>query len=128
METKLTQGVIIFATPDIRKTAAYYHSVLGFQLVAHYEQEEPFAALYRDKAEIILVQSKNGDYIPNSKRYGVEYDAYVCQKDVQGVDVVYEEFRSTAVEIVKEPAAVPYGSYEFVIKDIDGRLIGIGNH
>jgi len=125
-ETRLDQGIIVFISSDVRRTANYYHNVLNFKLVEHYENEEMFAALYRDGVEIIIVQSKYGDYVPNSKRYGAGYDAYLDPEDVEGVDILYEEFKAKGVEIVREPSVTSYGSYEFLIKDIDGRLIGIG--
>ena len=39
---------------------------------------------------------------------------------------LYKEFLSKGVKVIYEPRKTDYGSYEFVIEDIDGRLIGIG--
>lgn len=72
------------------------------------------------------VQAKSGGIQSNTERYGTGYDAYIDTDTVSGVDVIYEEFASKAVKIVSKPHKTDYGSYEFVIEDIDGRLIGIG--
>ncbi len=124
--TKLDNGIIVFISPDVEKTARYYHDIFGCKVIEHYENEEKFAALYRDKVEIIVVQSKKGDVISNSERYGAGYDAYLDPEDVKEVDILYKELTQKGADIVKEPAVTHYGCYEFVVKDIDGRLIGIG--
>ncbi len=125
-KTKLDNGAIVFISPDAEKTAGYYHDVFGCRVVKHYENEEKFAALYRDKVEIIVVQAEKGDVISNLERYGAGYDAYLDPEDVAGVDIIYGELKQKGANIVREPAVTTYGCYEFVVKDIDGRLIGIG--
>jgi catechol 2,3-dioxygenase-like lactoylglutathione lyase family enzyme len=124
--SKLINGAIVFVTPDVRKTAAYYRDVLGFRVVEHYEHAEPFAALYRDAVELIVVQAQFGKVLSNRERYGAGYDAYLDPEDVAGVDALFVEFRQKGAVIENPPAATPYGSYEFVVRDIDGRRIGIG--
>ena len=123
---KLSAGVIVFVVPDVRKTAEYYHDVLGFHVVAHYDKEEAFAALYRDAVEIIVVQAKRGEVLSNQERYGAGYDSYIDPERLEDVDWFYTEWNQKGADIVKPPAMTAYGCYEFVIKDIDGRRIGIG--
>ena len=45
--------------------------------------------------------------------------------DVRRTANYYDEAKSA--RIVREPAMTPYGTYEFVVEDVDGRLIGIGH-
>ncbi len=123
---QLSAGVIVFVVSDVRKTAAYYRDVLGFSVVEHYDKEEAFAALYRDAVEIIVVQAKHGEVLSNQKRYGAGYDAYIDPVRVEDVDWFYTEWKLKGADIVDPPAMTAYGSYEFVIQDIDGRRIGIG--
>ena len=54
------------------------------------------------------------------------YDAYIDPAAPEGVDVLYEEFSAQEVKIVAKPHMTEYGSYEFVIEDLDGRQFGIG--
>jgi len=123
---KLVNAVITFITTDVEKTATYYHYVLGFRLVTHYDNAEPFAAMYRDSVEIVVVQAKFGEILPNRTRFGAGYDAYLDPDTVGGVDEFYKEWKEKGARIAVEPFVTPYGSYEFVIEDIDGRLIGVG--
>jgi catechol 2,3-dioxygenase-like lactoylglutathione lyase family enzyme len=124
--SRLSNGVIVFVTPDVKKTATYYQDILGFRVVEHYDKGEPFAALYRDAVEIVVVQAKYGNVVSNRARYGAGYDAYLDPEDVEDVDVLYADLKEKGATIVSPPAVTAYGSYEFVIEDIDGRLIGIG--
>ncbi|MGD0707058.1 MAG: VOC family protein [Anaerolineaceae bacterium] len=124
--SKLVNAVITFVTTDVKKTATYYHDILGFRVVPHYDNAEPFAALYHDAVEIIVVQAKFGEILPNRTRFGAGYDAYLDPDTVEGVDAFYQEWKAKGAKIAVEPFVTPYGSYEFVIEDIDGRLIGIG--
>jgi len=124
--SKLVNCIPELVSNNIEKTVEYYKNILGFRAVTHYDKSEKFAALYRDDVEIIIIQAKHGKVLPNNKRYGSGYDVYIDPKDVKGVDPLYEEFKNKGAKIVKTPSMADYGCYEFVIEDIDGRLIGIG--
>jgi catechol 2,3-dioxygenase-like lactoylglutathione lyase family enzyme len=125
-KARLDNAAAVFITPDVRRTAEYYRDVFGFKLVEHYDAVEAFAAIYRDSVEILLVQAKHGHFQPNGVRYGVGFDIYLDPDTVEGVDSMYEELKAKRARIVGEPAMTAYGSYEFVVADVDGRLIGIG--
>lgn len=123
---RLDNAAAVFITPDVRRTAGYYREVFGFTVVEHYDVEEVFAAIYRDSVEILLVQARHGDFQPNTVRYGVGFDIYLDPDTVEGVDSMYEELKAKGARIVREPTMTLYGTYEFVVEDVDGRLIGIG--
>lgn len=110
----------------MRRAASYYREVFSFTVVEHYDAEEAFAAIYRDDVEIVLVQAKRGEYQSNAVRYGAGFDIYLDPETVEGVDSMYEELKAKDARIVRERAMTPYGTYEFVVEDVDGRLIGIG--
>ena len=116
----------VLPTSDIRRTAAYYRDVLGFKVVDHYDAEEPFATIYRDGVELILVQAKHGGVQSNAARYGAGFDVYLDPDTVEAVDSIYLELKARGAKLLGEPAMTAYGSYEFVVEDVDGRLIGIG--
>ncbi len=73
-----------------------------------------------------MVQAKHGEVQSNTQRHGTGYDAYINTATLEGVDCVYEEFHAQGVKILSKPHQTAYGSYEFVIEDVDGRQIGIG--
>lgn len=123
---KLKNICPVFLSEDVKRTVDFYTGRLGFKYAAHYDKADNFATIYRDSIEIVIVQARHGNVEPNAKSYGSGYDAYIDPDTLEGVDEIYEEFKSKDVKIVSEPKVTDYGSYEFVIEDIDGRLIGIG--
>lgn len=123
---KLVNVAPVLVSSDVRQTAEYYRDVLAFELVEHYESPEPFATLYRDSTEVVVVQAVQGRVESNTRRYGAGYDFYLDPEELAGVDLLYEELREKDANIVAAPAMTAYGSYEFVLEDIDGRRIGIG--
>ena len=87
----------VLLSADVAKTTEYYRSVLGFEVVEHYGAGEPFATLYRDGVEIIVVQARFGEVEPNALRFGAGYDLYLDPEDVEGVDLLHTEFASRGV-------------------------------
>jgi uncharacterized glyoxalase superfamily protein PhnB len=124
--SKLVNAVIVFVAPDARRTAEYYRDILGFRVVEHFDKAEAFSALYRDEIEIVVVQARYGNVICNQERYGAGYDAYIDPENIEDVDALYQEWKEKGAQMIAPPGITPYGSYEFVLKDIDGRRIGIG--
>jgi|WetSurMetagenome_2_1015567.scaffolds.fasta_scaffold187453_2 catechol 2,3-dioxygenase-like lactoylglutathione lyase family enzyme len=116
----------VFACPDLRRTVKFYTEKLGFKSARHYDKVENFATIYRDEIEFVLVQARQGEVLSNAQRHGAGYDAYIDPVTVEGIDTTYEEFRAQDVKILSKPHMTEYGSYEFVIEDVDGRQIGIG--
>jgi len=125
-EAKLSNCAIVFVTLEIAKTATYYQDVLGFKVVEHYDRQEKFAALYRDSIEIILVQAQFGSIQSNRERYGAGFDAYLVPESPEAVEAFYKEIRARGAKIAQKPGMTTYGSVEFVLEDIEGRLIGVG--
>ena len=123
---KFTNVCPVLISEDIIKTVNFYVEKLGFRYAKHYDKIDNFATLYRDSIELVVVQSKFGKVESNAKRYGTGYDIYIDPDTSEGVDIIYQEFLSKGVKVVEKPKRTDYGSYEFVVEDIDGRLIGIG--
>ncbi len=123
---KLTNICPVFVSEDVRRTTEYYVDVLGFKYASHFDKAAHFAALYRDAIEIVVVQKQRGSVESNQKRYGNGFDAYIDPDTLEGVDIIFYEFREKQVKIIVEPGITDYGSYEFVFEDIDGRVIGVG--
>ncbi len=123
---KLTNVCPVFVSADVKRTMDYYVNVLGFKYASHFDKADQFAALYRDSIEIVVVQKQKGTVESNIKRYGSGFDAYIDPDTLEGVDLLFREFREKQVKIIAEPRITEYGSYEFVFEDIDGRVIGVG--
>ena len=113
------------SSPPWYEDCHYYHDILGLRVVSDYDNAEPFVAMYRISIEIVVVQAKFGEILPNHA-LGAGYDAYLEPDTIEGIDEFYREWRKKAPRLPSHPVMTPYGSYEFVIEDIDGRLIGVG--
>ena len=94
----------VFVSPDLRRAAEHYRDVFGFELVEHYEASEPFAALYRDEVEIVVVEATRGAVESNEARYGAGFDAYIDPATVEEVDLYHAELRERGARILSPPA------------------------
>lgn len=115
----------VFISKNIRKTVEFYSKKLGFTSAKHYDKTENFATLYRDDIEFVIIQAKPGEIPPMNNSSGCN-DAYIVLATTEGVDPIFEEFKTKGVKIISKPQMTDYGSYEFTIEDIDGKRIGIG--
>ena len=88
----------IFPVTDIKKTACFYVSKLGYKAVEYLECKEAHICLYRDKTEIILLQAQTKNIFPNRELYGYGYDAYLYTDDQEKLE---KEFLEKGVKIVK---------------------------
>lgn len=120
---RLMEMSCIFPVPDIKKTAEFYVSKLGYRAVEYLECKEAHICLYRDKTEIILLQAQTKNIFPNRELYGYGYDAYLYTDDQE---ILEKEFLAKGVKIVKPLNVTDYKNKEFVIEDIDGRWIAFG--
>lgn len=113
----------IFPVPDIKKTAEYYVEKLGFRAVEYLECQEPHICLYRDDAEIILLQANTNQVLPNRTLYGYGFDAYLYTEDQE---LLEKEFVDKGVNFARRLNITDYQNKEFVIEDIDGRWLAFG--
>lgn len=120
---RLMEMSYIFPVPDVKKTAEFYVSKLGYRAVEYLECKEAHICLYRDKTEIILLQAQTKNIFPNRELYGYGYDAYLYTDDQE---ILEKEFLAKGVKIVKPLNVTDYKNKEFVIEDIDGRWIAFG--
>lgn len=123
MKKLLIESHCIFPVPDIRKTAEYYATKLGFRAVEYLDVKEPHICLYRDGTEIILTQANTERVYPNRTLYGYGEDAYFI---TQQQEELQSEFMAAGVKIVCPLALTDYNNKEFTIEDIDGRWIAFG--
>jgi uncharacterized glyoxalase superfamily protein PhnB len=64
----------------------------------------------------------------NRANFGAGFDAYLVPENAEeAVRAIYAEVQGRGVRIVQPLGLTPYGNYEFELKDIDGRVIGIGH-
>ena len=110
----------VFPTPDVYKTAAFYHDKLGFQRVDYMDSQDKHVSLCRGSVELILTPSNGQNVVPNHELYGSGADAYIVVKDPQAL---HDEYAAREVTFIRELHKTDSGKKEFVIEDIDGRWI-----
>ena len=113
----------IFPAPDMKKTAEYYVTKLGFRAVEYLNCKEPHVCLYRDGSEIILLQANTDKVFPNRILYGYGYDAYLY---TQYQEALEKEFTEKGVKFVRPLNTTDNQNKEFVIEDPDGRWLAFG--
>ena len=120
---ELLQTHCIFPTPDICRTAAFYHDKLGFRRVDYLDASEKHICLYRDSVEFILTQSNGQRVVPNRELYGYGADGYLIVREQQELQ---DEFEAKGVKIVQRLRTTDHHNREFIIEDIDGRWLCVG--
>lgn len=97
---------------DLELATAFYRDIIGLD-VTQLAPEYGLAILAKGGAEVAVFLHPNP----------VSQGAYVY---VKGVDALYSICQSKGAEINRELTTHPYGIRDFVVKDPDGHLIGIG--
>ena len=107
------QGAPLLLVPDVRVTADFYRSVLGFKSDPGAGTPE-YSVVWRDNAAVHLTQ---GEHAP----IGVRIFFWV--KDV---NTLYEEVVQRGVAIAVPIGTRPYGVRDFAIRDPNGIMVVCG--
>ena len=104
------------------KTAGFYVTRLGFRAVEYLGCREPHICLYRDDAEIILLQADSGRVFPNRELYGYGYDAYLytdgqaaLEKEKKEYLFLMADFDNYRKRVIKEKAEIIKNGAEKVL-------------
>jgi predicted enzyme related to lactoylglutathione lyase len=118
---ELRSAIPCFPVADVGATIRWYEEQLGF-IGEPFPETEPyvFAIIYRDQVEIML-QRMEGYQKPDlyNQRPGGIWDAYIR---IEGVKDLYESVREEA-PIVRPLRQLPYGAWEFEVKDPNGYIL-----
>ncbi len=97
---------------DIDASIAFYRDVIGFE-VRNSTNDGSFALLGKGLAEVALVQTDN----PPAEQ------AYLY---VRGIEALSQRCKDAGSEIARDLVDHPWGLRDFVVRDPDGHMIGIG--
>jgi catechol 2,3-dioxygenase-like lactoylglutathione lyase family enzyme len=97
---------------DLERAVAFYRDIIGLDQI-QLAPEYGLAILSKQGAEVALFQNEAP----------VSQGAYLY---VKNVEALYAYCQSQGAEINRELTTHPYGIKDFVVKDPDGHLIGIG--
>lgn len=112
-----------FFTDNMTATLAYYDGQLGFETQFQYGDPVFYGGAIRDGLSLFF---RHVDQIPpvTPNKYRDEFlDAYIRVTDIHGL---YAEYSKTDVLISRRIGSRPWGFTEFVVRDIDGRLLCFG--
>ena len=97
---------------DVAISIAFYRDVVGFE-VRNSTDDGSFALLGKGLAEVALVQTDD----PPAEQ------AYLY---VRGVEALSRRCKEAGCDIARDLVDHPWGLRDFVVRDPDGHLIGIG--
>ena len=97
---------------DVQISIEFYRDIVGFE-VRNVMNDGSFALLGKGLAEVALVRQEKP----------AVQQAYLY---VRGVDLLHEKCKRASVDIPRALIDHPWGLRDFVVKDPDGHLIGIG--
>jgi uncharacterized glyoxalase superfamily protein PhnB len=113
----------VFFTRDIPVTLTYYKDKLGFECVGVWQDPPVYAIVARDHRAIHFRCADPP--AANPDKYADELlDAYL---GVEDADALYAEYSAESVEFARELGNTPWNAREFVVKDLDGRLLAFGS-
>lgn len=112
-----------FFSSDLKATLAYFDKQLGFETQFEYGEPAYYAGAIRDGFSIFFRLTDGTLQRPSAKYDEELLDAYIR---VDNVAALFEEYRGRDVAFHREIGDMPWGFTEFVVKDIDGRLLCFG--
>lgn len=112
-----------FFSTDLKRTLTYFEQRLGFRIKFEFGDPATYAGMVRDGFSIYFRHIDTLPPAPPNKYVDELLDTYLL---VDGVDRLYREYSGEGVEFQRTLTDRPWGNTEFVVKDIDGRLLCFG--
>lgn len=108
----------VLAVKNLKKSADYYSSVLGFET---WWKGDGWHFLKRDTFMVML-----GECPDDRSAFETKNHSYFAYIEVENIDALYDEYQTKKVEILREITDQPWGQREFPIRTIDGHRIMFG--
>ena len=115
----ILQNHYVLAVHDLRRSAAFYVGVLGFQVV-----NEPPGWVFVAKDRCMIMLGECPEDIPASQLGCHNYFAYLRVADA---DAYYEHVKRCGAAILSEIEDKSWGMREFTVASSDGHRITIGH-
>jgi predicted enzyme related to lactoylglutathione lyase len=111
-------GIMMLYVHDLPKARAFYENVVGLPVVPE-QSDEHFTVFRPSEGTLIALEDvsvvKNPISKPGSFELGLE---------VEDVDATFQQWKAHQVEIVDEPADMPFGR-AFLARDPEGHYITV---
>lgn len=112
----------VIAVPDVQQTVSYYIEKLGFKLIATVLEPPVYGMVQRDDFQLHF--GKSDGFTPNN-RHRSDLPDFILW--IPEIDIFYSEVKQKGVIVVTPITLRPYGSREFIIEDLNGYRILIGD-
>jgi catechol 2,3-dioxygenase-like lactoylglutathione lyase family enzyme len=117
-KSKIVGTRYVLAVKDLKKSAEYYKSKLGFTTLW---DGEGWHFLEREKFIVML-----GECPDEKAALEIGDHSYFAYIDIENIDSLYEEYIFKNVEVLSQVENKPWGQREFSIRTIDGHRITFG--
>ncbi|GAA0880597.1 hypothetical protein GCM10009119_35670 [Algoriphagus jejuensis] len=118
MRPKLTGSRHVLAVKNLKTSADYYKTLLGFETLW---SDDFWHFLVRD--EITLMLGECADEVPAGDTGDHSYFGYF---EVKHIDTLFEEYQAKGVEFLSPVQDRPWGQREFTLRTPDGHRIAFG--
>jgi len=118
MQSTITNGRYVLAVQDLKASANFYITQLGFKTLW---EDGGWHFVVRDNIYIMMGECANER--PASETGDHSYFAYF---DVANIDGLYQEYKGRGVVFLSDIEDKPWGQREFSIRTIDGHRIMFG--
>jgi catechol 2,3-dioxygenase-like lactoylglutathione lyase family enzyme len=113
-----------FIVADVAATLSFYRDMLDFEVTFQEPDEDPFFAIVRRGAAMIMVKDVGVEPLPNCEREpGARWDAYLYVPDP---DALAAEFISRGVTFSVPLKDTHDGLRGFELRDTDGYVLFFG--
>ncbi len=125
MKTAVKFGGVspVFVVDDVKATAEYYVSRLGFEIVDYFLDPPVYGMVRRGKVTLHFGKGDAGSASPNSAFRSVGSDVYI---DLDDVSVLANEYQQSGADIVEGPVDREYQQRELLIRDLNGFVLRFG--
>lgn len=124
---RLLRAAPYFLVTNLSGASAYYERVLGFAVEYSGGDPPEFVIVSRDGLPLMLRRVPDGDgtpIVPNEKQGGT-WDVFFW---VRGLRALHEQLAQNGADVVYGPVVQPYGVEEFAVRDLEGYVLGFGEH
>jgi uncharacterized glyoxalase superfamily protein PhnB len=113
--SRIHSTVPVIGTDDIRKSLSYYIEILSFSLDFEYGDPIVYAGVKSGTAEIYF--SHDPEIIDAIKERKISPEIFIWVNDA---DILFNEHLANGAEIFESISDRPWGTRQYVIKDING--------
>lgn len=118
MNSKITGNRYVLAVKNLKASADFYKSKLGFTTLW---ADDGWHFLIRDSVKIMI-----GECPDERSANEIGDHSYFAYFEIESIDELYNEYAANKVEFLSSMQNKPWGQREFSLKTIDGHRITFG--